>query len=96
MLNVDIWYFLKPYHHSILKDNEVSSFILIILILYARTWNSIIGIAIVKVRTFWEAHKIFHNLPHVLYIYFVNIQTMRKIFSNFVCFSESLNFNLLV
>ena len=35
MLNVDIWYFLKPYHHSILKDNEVSSFILIqILIKY--------------------------------------------------------------
>ena len=24
MLNVDIWYFLKPYHHSILKDNDVS------------------------------------------------------------------------
>ena len=26
-------------------------------------------------------------------IYLVNIQTMRKIFSNFVCFSESPNFN---
>ena len=47
----------------------------------------------VKVRTFWEAHKIWKNLPHGLYTYLVNIQTMRKIFSNCVCFSESPNFN---
>ena len=25
-------------------------------------------------------------------IYLVNVKTMRKIFSNYVCFSESLNF----
>ena len=48
---------------------------------------------IIKVRTFWEAHKNLRNLPHALYIYLVNVQTMRKIFSNFVCFSESPNFN---
>ena len=44
-----------------------------------------------KFRTFWEAHK---NLPHAfaLYIYLVNVQTMRKLFSNFVCFSECPNF----
>ena len=47
---------------------------------------------IIKVRTFWEAHKNLRNLPHALYIYLVNVQTMRKIFSNFVCFSESPNF----
>ena len=45
-----------------------------------------------KVRTFWEAHKNLRNLPHSLYIYLVNVKTKRKIFSNFVCFSESPNF----
>ena len=45
-----------------------------------------------KVRTFWEALKIWKNLPHTLYIYLVNVQSMRKIFSNFVCFSKSPNF----
>ena len=34
------------------------------------------------------------NLHHVLYIYLLNVQTMRKIFfSIFLCFSESPNFN---
>ena len=46
-----------------------------------------------KVRTFWEAHKKLCNLPHALYTYLVNVQTMRKIFSNCVWFSESPNFN---
>ena len=46
-----------------------------------------------KVFTFWEANKILCNHPHALYIYLLNIQTIRKIFSNFVCFSESPNFN---
>ena len=32
------------------------------------------------------------NLPHGFDIYLVNVKTMRKIFSNFVCFSESPNF----
>ena len=36
-----------------------------------------------KVRTFWEAHKIWKNLPHGLYIYLVNVQTTRKIFFKF-------------
>ena len=27
-------------------------------------------------------------------IYIVNVKTMRKIFSNYMCFSESLNFKL--
>ena len=35
------------------------------------------------------------NLLRGLYIYLVNVQTLRKIFSNFVCFSESPNFILL-
>ena len=47
---------------------------------------------VTKVRTFWEVHKNLRNLPHALYIYLVNVQTMRRIFSNFVCFSESPNF----
>ena len=49
-----------------------------------------------KVQTFWEAHKNLCNLPHALYIYLVNVQTMRKIFSDFVCFSESPNFTYIV
>ena len=47
----------------------------------------------VLVWTFWEAHKNLRNLPHALYIYLANVQTMRKIVSNFVCFSESPNYN---
>ena len=43
-----------------------------------------------KVRTFWEASKNLRNLPHALDIYLV--QSMWKIFSNFVRFSESPNF----
>ena len=46
-----------------------------------------------KVLTFLEAHQNLHNLPHALYIYLINNQTMRKIFSNFVCFSECRNVN---
>ena len=45
--------------------------------------------------TFWEAHKNSRNLPHGLDIYLVNVQSRRKISSNFVCFSESLNFTYL-
>ena len=44
-----------------------------------------------KVWTFWEAHKNLRNLPHALDL--VNVQSMKKIFSNFVRFSESPNFN---
>ena len=38
---------------------------------------------LLKVQTFWEAHKNLRNLPHALYIYLVNVQTMRKIFFKF-------------
>ena len=41
------------------------------------------------VWTFWEEHQNLCNLPHASYIYLVNVKTMRKIFSNLVCFSES-------
>ena len=54
--------------------------------------NNFCAVDLFKVWTFWEAHKKLRNLPHALYIYLVNVQTMRKIFSNFVCFSESPNF----
>ena len=46
-----------------------------------------------KVRTFWEAQKNLRNLSHGLHIYLANVQTMRKIFSHFVCFSKSPNFS---
>ena len=46
-----------------------------------------------KVRTFWEAHEIWKKLPHGLDVYYVNVQSMRKIAQIFVCFSESPNFN---
>ena len=49
-----------------------------------------------KVQTFWEADKKLRNLPHALDIYLVNVQSMRKIFSNSVCFSESPNFKSLL
>ena len=45
-----------------------------------------------EVLFFWEAHKNLRNSPHTLDIYFVNVQTIRKIFSNFVCSSERPNF----
>ena len=41
-----------------------------------------------KVWTFWEAHKIWKNLPNGLEVYKVNIQSMRKIVRICVCFSE--------
>ena len=43
-----------------------------------------------KVQTFWETHKNLRNLPHALYIFLVNVKTMRRIFSNFVCYSKVL------
>ena len=46
----------------------------------------------IKVQTFWEAHKIWNNLPHDLDVYEVNVQSMMKISQIFVCFSESPNF----
>ena len=49
-----------------------------------------------KVQTFWETHKIWKNLPIILtnlLIYLVYVKTMWKIFSNYVCFSKSPNFN---
>ena len=55
----------------------------------------------VKVRTFWEAHLIWKNLPHVrnpygFVIYLVNVKTMRTIAQIFVAFSEKLNFKELI
>ena len=53
-----------------------------------------------KVRTIWEAHKNFPQSSSCFCFYgmkvawyLLNVQSMRKIFSNFVCFSESPNFN---
>ena len=48
-----------------------------------------------KARTFWETHKIWKIFLVVLInqlIYLVNVKTMRKIISNYVCFSKSPNF----
>ena len=44
-------------------------------------------VEICKVRTSWETHKIWKNLP-----YAVNVQSMRKIVQIFVSFSESMKF----
>ena len=44
-----------------------------------------------KVKLFLEGHKILRNLPYSLDVYWVNLQTMRKIF---VAFSEKLNFKV--
>ena len=47
-----------------------------------------------KVRTFWETHKIWKSLPHGFdksADLLSKPQTVTEIFSNYVCFSESLN-----
>ena len=46
------------------------------------------SIHIGKVQTFWEAHKIWKQFPHGLDVYKGNVQTMRKIFPNFVCLEK--------
>ena len=47
-----------------------------------------------KDQFFYEGHKILHNILHCLDIYFVNVQTMRKIAQILVAFSEKLNFTI--
>ena len=46
-----------------------------------------------KVWIFWEGHKIWKNLPLKIWRYSVTSNFMWKIFSNFMVFSESPNFN---
>ena len=50
-------------------------------------------IILVKVRIFWEGHKIRKNLPLKIWRYSVTSHFKWKIFSNFVAFSEYPNFN---
>ena len=45
-----------------------------------------------KVRIFWEGHKIWKNLPLKIWHYWVASNFKWKIFSNFVAFSEYSNF----
>ena len=56
-------------------------------------WFKVLGS---KVRTIGEKHtkfeKIFLMVLTNQLIYLVKVKTMRKIFSNYVCFSKSLNF----
>ena len=47
-----------------------------------------------KVKTFWEGYKIWKNLP-LVWRYCVNVKTSGRFFSNFVAFSENLNFTKL-
>ena len=47
----------------------------------------------IKVRIFWEGHKIWKNLPLKIWHYSVTSNFKWMIFSNFVAFSEYLNFN---
>ena len=49
-------------------------------------------VCITKVRTLWEGHKIWKNLPLNIWRYWVASNFKWKIFSNFVAFSEYLNF----
>ena len=49
---------------------------------------------LIKVRTFWETHKIWKkSSSRVLTNQLIYVKTMRKIFSNYVCFSKSPNFH---
>ena len=45
-----------------------------------------------KVRIFWERHKIWKNLPLKIWRYSITSNFKKKIFSNFVTFSEYPNF----
>ena len=50
-----------------------------------------------KVKTLWEGHNIWKNLPLVLMkqLFLPNsLKTSGIFFSNFVAFSENLNFNM--
>ena len=47
---------------------------------------------LVKVQIFWEGHKLEKNLPLIIWRYSVVSNVKWKIFSNFVAFSEYLNF----
>ena len=56
--------------------------------------NSRINLILSKVRIFWEDHKIWKNLPLKIWCYWVVSNFKRKIFSNFVAFSEYPNFKI--
>ena len=51
-------------------------------------------VAILKVRIFWEGHKIWKNLPLKIWLYWVVSNFNWKIFSYFVAFSEYPNFKV--
>ena len=62
-LEVKIWHFLKPCHHSIFKDTAVSfehvhTFAKTLLIFYPRTWISITGFAIIRVMSAFETQSV--------------------------------------
>ena len=50
---------------------------------------------VIKVRIFWEGHKIWNNLPLKIWRYWVVSTFKWKMFSNFVAFSEYPNFNII-
>ena len=55
--------------------------------------ESLIKSLFVKVRIFWERHKIWKNLPLKIWRYSVTSNFKWKIFSNIVAFSEYPKFN---
>ena len=53
--------------------------------------------SVAKVKTLWERHKIWKNIPPVLMKQLFSpssIKTSGRFFSNFVAFSENLNFTV--
>ena len=46
-----------------------------------------------KVHIFWEGHENWQNLHRRCDTYLVNVKSTVKIWSNFVAFSENMNFN---
>ena len=45
-----------------------------------------------KVQVFWEGHKILKKMSQLFWHYLVNLKKVERCFSNFVAFSEYLNF----
>ena len=48
-----------------------------------------------KVQLFWEGHKNFEKISHLVWRYWENVKTSGRFFSNFVALSQYRNFNSL-
>ena len=101
-LNICITYmYLNERKYSLFQivadiSNIAAVLLQCILSIFPASVHQFYAYKLVKFRLF-EKHskfeKIFLMVLTNQLIYLVNVKTIRKIFSNYVCFSKSLNFN---